>query len=75
MLLFQISVSPLLHLGVEKGISRLDVLAKQSIVLSDLLFIRLCRSNFAGLVAQVLCGGFLKTLVFDQAAGVIALQN
>jgi hypothetical protein len=65
MLLFQISVSPLLHLGVEKGISRLDVLAEQSIVLSDLLFLRLRRSNFAGLVAQVLFGGLLKTLVFD----------
>lgn len=65
MLLLQISVNPILNLGVEKGISRLDVLTEQSIILSDLLFIRLRRSNFAGLVAQVLFGGLLETLVFD----------
>lgn len=65
MLLLQISVNPILHLGVEKGISRLDVLTEQSIILSDLLFLRLRRSNFAGLVAQVLFGGLLETLVFD----------
>lgn len=74
LLLIQKGINPLLYLGFEQWISWLNILAKQSIVFSNVVILRLVR-NLARLIAVVVFGGLLHTLVFDQAARVVAFQD
>jgi hypothetical protein len=63
----------LLYFWVEQGIPWLNILAEQSVVLAYVLFF--ASDHLAGLVGEVLFGGFSKASVFDQTTGVVAFQD